>query len=364
MKRSWLIAVVVILILNVGLLVADWVTDSGQVAGPTGSSYVTTGEGTAAWHDSLGLAGYPVDRTRTPIDKLDPATTLVILEPAPDRLSAAELREIREFVSEGGRLVAGGALPNWLNEITSGSLEWSPSPVGTATAVRGSPETEFVEVVAFNSLGIWTAIPAGTTPLLTTTEGEPVVVSVDVGAGRMILAADVTPFLNAAIGAADNAAFAFAVVGENGRPVVFNEYVHGFADSEGLSGLPESWLWALGLGLVALAAYLLSIGRRLGPPEIIERDLAPARREYLDALAGTLARSADHGGAIARVRQQARAEIGRRAKLDVNSPAAYFREAAARLGLSDDEVQALLTPDQDDETTIAAGRALAKLSIR
>ena len=120
-----------------------------------------------------------------------------------------------------------------------------------------------------------------------------------------------------------------------------------------------------GLGLAA-AVWLWARSRRLGPPEDETRPLPPPRRAYVDALAGTLARTGRAGEAVEPVRAQARALVAQRSGLPAGAGGEELRHAAERLGLSPDEA-AMVAGDaggagNDEQAILAAGRALARLN--
>ncbi|MDF1597680.1 MAG: DUF4350 domain-containing protein [Acidimicrobiia bacterium] len=354
--------VTIILVINLGVILTDALVDTEQIAGPAASSYVTTGEGVAAWYELLDRTGHPVSRARSPRPDLDSATTVVVIEPFPDRIDSAGLEALTAFVESGGRLIAGGALPDWLREIAGNELTWSPSPAGTARPVDPAPETGYVGSVAVNSIGAWRGLPSGAIPLLADGDGDVTAAALDMGSGRIILLADTTALTNAAIGTADNASFALGIAGEDGRPVVFSEYVHGYTDEEGLTALPDSWLWAMGLGLAALLTYLIAIGRRFGPPEEPDRVFAPARREYLDALAGSLVRTGRPDVATAPIRAAARRLIAARGGLSPDATTDGIIAAARRLELNDDEIASIIRSSHDEAALITSGRVLARLT--
>jgi hypothetical protein len=107
--------------------------------------------------------------------------------------------------------------------------------------------------------------------------------------GTVVLLADASPIQNRGLGRGDGAALGLALAGD--RPVAFLETVHGYGVARGLSALPSRVKWAL-IGLLAAGLLALwSAGRRLGPAEADERPPAPARIEYVDALAAALART-------------------------------------------------------------------------
>ena len=84
---------------------------------------------------------------------------------------------------------------------------------------------------------------------------------------------------------------------------------------------------------MAAAAWLLARSRRLGPPEDEARALPPPRWAYVDAVAGTLARTRRPHEATEPVRQRARQLIARRTGLPPDAAPDDLYRAALRLGL-------------------------------
>jgi hypothetical protein len=328
--------------------------------GPEGSSYATAAEGAAAYAELLRRDGRAVRRVREPLAEaaLDPGSTLVVLDP--ERMERDEARAIGRFVRAGGRLVAAGALVRWLGAVLPEAPAWAPAAPGRATVVAPVPETAGVGSVAFDEGGRWAAL-GGALPVLATPAG-PVAAVARSGRGRVVLLADAEPLLNRGLPRADDAAFALAVAGEPGRPVAFLETVHGYGETTGLAALPSRALWVLaGLALAALA-LVWGMSRRLGPPEDEARALAPPRRAYVDAVAHALVASGDRHGVAEAAARAARRRLEARAGLPAGAGEPALREAAARLGLSAAETDAVLgTGDGDD---LVAGRALARLAGR
>jgi len=93
------------------------------------------------------------------------------------------------------------------------------------------------------------------------------------------------------------------------------------------------------------------------------RPLPPPRWAYVDAVAGTLARTRRPHEAVEPVRRRARELIARRAALGPDAGPDDLYRAGVRLGLTQDEAVAALGGGPTDETgVLAAGRALARLT--
>lgn len=328
-----------------------------QPTGPPYSSYSTTSDGTAGLAELLERDGRAVEQLRGSLAAAspDPAATVFIV--GAGRLSSDEAAVLEEFLASGGRLVAGGPDPHWLDGVVGGIPEWSSGGSESLHPLVPAPEVRSVGTVDSAGFGTWDADADGL-PLLGGDTG-PVLVSRRAGKGRALLLSDVSPIQNAALDEADNAALALGLAGERGRKVIFVEGVHGFGETRGLAALPNRWKWALGgLGLAALA-MMWAIGRRFGPPEDERRPLPPPRRRYVDAQALTLARTHGPQEAVAPVRDAARERIARRAALGPEAGDPQLRKAAEQLGLDARETDAVLGHSED---VLAAGRALAKLT--
>jgi hypothetical protein len=350
-------AVVVAAVLYLG----DW---GGARRGPPSSSYTTGPAGLAAYAELLARYGHPVEHLRgdlTGID-LDPATTLVVLD-APE-LAGEEARRLRDFLAGGGRLVAGGeGAGAWLDEVVDEPPRRSNRALRQAAPLARVPEVAGIRTVRAAGPGTWSHPGAGQ-PALGRPDRALAVVLSPPGNGRLVALADASPLQNRLLGEADNAALGLGVAGEPGRPVRFAEGPHGYGRARGLGALP--WRWRLALaGLAgATAMWLWARARRLGPPELEARPLPPPRRAFVDALAATLARTRRPGDATAPVRARARELVARRAGLAPDASAADLRRAATGLGLTGDEIDALMAEGGagGEEEIVAAGRALARLS--
>lgn len=328
-----------------------------QPTGPPYSSYSTTRDGTAALAELLERDGREVQQLRGSLADAspDPGATVFVL--GADRLSSGEARVLEEFLAAGGRLVAGGPDPHWLDNAVSGVPDWSADGDETLRPLLPAPEVRAVGEASGSGFGSWES-GADALPLLGGGSG-PMLVARRVGKGRALLLADVSPLLNAGLDEDDNAVLALGLAGAGRQKVIFVEGVHGFGETRGLAALPTNWKWALaGLGLAGIA-MMWALGRRFGPPEDDRRPLPPPRRRFVEAQALTLARTHRSAEAAAPVRQAARERIARRAALGPEAGEPQLRRAAQQLGLEPDETEAVLGHNPD---VLAAGRALARLS--
>ena len=320
--------------------------------GPRSSSFATASDGIAAWADLARRSGREVRALRERVSDatLPAGGTVVVLDP--EDFTGGQARALRRFAEGGGRVVAGGRNPGpWTEELAPG-LEWERGGEETARVLAATPETDDASELRTAAEGHWAEI-AGTRAVAASADGPIVVVE-----GRIALVADPSPLQNRLLAEADNAALALALAGPG--PITFVESVHGYGAETGLAALPDRLQWAL--ILLGLSGLLLIAARwpRLGPPEPPEEPLFPPRREYVDALAATLARSRDRAAAVESVRVAARERLARRAALPGDADPDAWAAAARAAGLTDEETRAVAGDSPGDG--IAAGRALARLN--
>lgn len=348
----------VVIVVNVVLYVLD--SALGGQKGPTSSSYATAPDGLAAYAALLSRRDREVQRLReSPAEApLDPATTLVILDP--DAVDSTEAKALRRFVERGGTLLAGGAgSSRWLEQIDSRAPAWGPSGSRTARPQAPAPEVRGVGRVKTAGAGSFEQAGAAM-PLLAGNRGDLLVVR-SLGAGRLLMLADASPLQNRLLPRADNAALGVALTETKRGPIVFAEHGHGYGAARGLAALPTEWKAALAGLLLAGLIWMLARGRRLGPPEDPVRRLPPPRRAYVDALAASLARTKEPAEAGEPLLAAARGRLARRAALPPHAGAATLEKAAARLGLEPDEARVLRDGVASEEDLLAAGRALSRL---
>jgi hypothetical protein len=240
---------------------------------------------------------------------------------------------------------------------------WSPAAVLEASPLAAVPETESVTTIGGEGFGSWENT-AGALPILglPSSPARTLVAVTAIGSGRVVLVADTSVLHNRFLADNDNAVFAVNLAGGPGTPVYFAEGVHGYGTETGLAAIPAPWKFALGGLTVAALVWMVAVGRRLGPPEPQGRDLPPARRAYVDALTTTLARTKRGDEVVAPVRAAARSKIARRSGLEPDADERSLEGAGRALGLTEDELAAVLGRSRDN--VLAAGRALAKLGGR
>ena len=349
--------VAAVVALNVALALIHQFT-GGTPSGPASSSYSSSTRGAAAYASLLGRAGHPVERLRRPPSEahLDPDATVVVLGAA--GVSDEDAVALRRFVRAGGRLVVGGPGGAWLRVVVPAGPTWSAVRPGALQTLAPAPELARVRRVDAPGDGSW--IRGSALPLLGE-RGRSLLAVATAGGGRVLLLANAAPLQNRLLAHADNAALGLALAGPKERHAVFLESYHGYGSASGLAAIPARW-W-IGFGLLGLAALTLMIasGRRFGPPQAAARDLAPPRREYVESLAGVLARSQPREAAVRPVRARIQQLIGGPPGLEQAATDSELRARAVERGVREADADALAHPARSDSDVVALGRVLEQV---
>jgi hypothetical protein len=342
--KRFVIGLVLVL---VGLNVASRAVETvfPEPGGPASSAYATSEDGFAAYAELLRRAGHAVERVRELPRELDfpPAMTTIVLADA-GFVEEADARALRQFVAEGGRLVAAGQAVGWPRHVAEPPPEWDSAPVRSVRVLAPRTELGGVRQLAGAETGSWTDAGASL-PLLGDGEAAALLTVARTGEGEVFFLADSAPLRNETLAAADNAALALGLAGPPARRVAFLERYHGFGEQRGFWAIPDSWLVTLGGMLVAALAFMLARGRRLGPPEAAARELAPPRRLYVESLGTLLARTRRPADAVAPLRARA-------------------LESAELVGLPADERHMLESSPRTAAELLRYGRAAAALERR
>jgi hypothetical protein len=363
--RWWWFAGVVVAVVVAWNLIAEGIDRlGGQPSGPPSSSYATTPDGVAAYADLLARRGHQVSRLRTaPADAaLDPEATVVMLDPI--SVSPQDVTALRRFAEAGGRLVAGGPSPGWVDGLLDDPPRWTDEGGTRAQPLAPAAEVLGIRTVRTAGAGSWREPGEGVPALGTGTSALLLVASP--GEGRVVLLADVSPLQNHLLDADDNAALGLALAGEPERPMQFVESVHGYGRATGLGAIPTRWRWVLGGLVLAALLFMVARGRRLGPPERRARELPPPRRQYVESLATTFAKTKAAAPAAATpiLQRAARERLARQAGLGPRSSQEALARAGEHLGLPENEIGAVLAKDPGESHLLPVARALARLEQR
>jgi Domain of unknown function (DUF4350) len=257
------------------------------------SSYSPEWAGAKAAFLLLNQLGYHAERWERPPEEL-PAdgrdTVLILAEPSEDP-SNEERMAIREFVSDGGKVLAlGGAAAKLAPDASAKEVpSWDLSSK-TYSSLLPSPLTHDAPEITMIAPDEWTSHKSSQLGLYGSAE-KPVVVSYRVGRGEVIWWASSSPLSNGLIREKNNLAFFLNAVGPTSSRVLWDEYFHGSRGSLASYFAETPLPWAgLQIGLAFLAA-IFTFSRRAGPTRVpaVESRLSPL--EFVETL-GDLYQSA------------------------------------------------------------------------
>jgi hypothetical protein len=278
---------------------------TSRASGPSGSSYATAPSGVAAWATLLQRSGFDVTPRRVPLaegNPVDANSALIVL--GGFFLDESEVEAAERHVASGGVLItdnvslaetiAGAPVPytslpktedDDLFVETQGEAE-----VVRARVVSGSAGVGSAETIAVGSRVLDCADWDAVFVVDETADGSRLCPIARVpNASSLTFIADSSLFSNSGLLVLDAADLAVAIT--QNKPVVFLETIHGYGERKGVAGLPVRWKWALAFLAAGTFSWMFSLIRRNGPSEVPSRDLPPARRQTIDAVAITLARS-------------------------------------------------------------------------
>jgi Domain of unknown function (DUF4350) len=295
-----------------------------------GTSTFSAGpRGTKGAYLTLAELGYRVERSIEPMTAVhaDPSTTTLILS-GDEPPSEQDRRAIREFVEQGGTLLAVGdnggyalglvvpsdTRPFGLEESVETFHPLTPSPL----SVGASDVNMTAETTVPKFTDTYAAIYGSAE--------EPVVAVATLGMGRAVWVADNTPFANAHLDKADNLRLLLNTVGPVGRRVIFDEHYQGHKRSlwSYVAGTPLPW-FALQAGLI-LVAVLLTHSRRQGPVRPPQEDARTSPMEFVDMLGALYRRANARQAAV----HAARLRLRRAIAAACGVPAATEDETLAR----------------------------------
>jgi hypothetical protein len=360
--RTLLLIVLAVVALNLVIAGLNALVPSTQ--GPAGSSYATSSDGVGAMAELLRREGHTVTQQRGSLAgaALSADSTLVLLKP--DALIPSEGARLRAFLAGGGRVVAGGGDPaGWLRALGV-TPAWTDSGPRLAQPLTEDRDLGSAHQVLTEGSGSWDPDHLDGFTALLGESSAPVLIGRDIGAGRLLLLADLGPLSNRLLASADDAELALALAGPASRPVVFAEGVHGYGLGRGLDALPSGWLAALVLLALAAFAFAFSRARRLGPPEDSQRALAPPRRAFIDAMAVTLERTRDPAPSTRRLRAATLERLRRSSALPHEADSESLLRAAEGLGVPAPSGAALVGEGVSGTDLLECARALAVLERR
>jgi len=270
-----------------------------------------------------------------------PETAKIAFVLQPSLIEADDLKAMDAWVLNGGTLIAAGDFGfSDLSEHFDFKLDYfdpAPKAFTSQTPLLLNPALQTsIPATASGVQSAFYLIPsAGARSSYVTylaADGKPVLVSFDMGKGRVILSSTVYPFMNLGLKQAGNPALLLNLLGlaRKQGPVWFDEWHHGFHGAEGATG-PDNWLRYTPLGrsvlFVAIIIFLALLlrGRIFGRAVPLPRELR--RRgalEHVSAMAN-LSRLAGHRHSVLlQYHHQLKRTLGRRYRLDPALPDAEY----------------------------------------
>ncbi len=285
-----------------------------------------------------------------------PQTAKIAFVLQPSFIEPDDLKAIDAWVINGGTLIAAGGfgfgdLTEHFNfKITY--FEPSPEKFTSQTPLLLNPALQTsIPATASELQSAFYLIPERASYVTyLAVDGKPVLVSFNMGKGRVILSSTIYPFSNLGLKQTGNPTLLLNLLGlaKTQGPVWFDEWHHGFRGAEGAIG-PDNWLRYTPLGrsvlFVAFVIFLALLfrGRGFGRPVPLPHELR--RRgalEHVSAMAN-LSRLAGHRHSVLlRYHQQVKRALGRRYRLDPALPDAEYVAQLVRYNPAIDG-QALLT---------------------
>ncbi len=367
-RDAWLaIGVIAILIL---------VTVAATAQQAPGIPYLSTSpatDGTLAlklWLQDLGYSA--VDGPSTSFAPPDSANLILILQPIVN-ITGQEWAILNQHVMSGATLVVAGDTPQALAafshfDFTPALLDQTTTQLTAQTPLLTSPALGSPVPIRSDF-----ALQSSSSNFVTllAVEGQPIIISMDKGTGRIILSATAQPFSNLGLKDQGTAALVLNLIGlspHQGK-VWFDERHHGLQDSPSKIIGPDQWLQRTPAGhalLFVVGAVFLSLllqgrafGRAVPLPSQIRRR---GPLEHVTALAN-LSHKAGHRRAVMdQYRTRLKRHLARRYSVDPSLPDAEYVRALAAYNPSLDQASLLHLLEQlskknlgeDDMVQIAA----------
>ncbi len=259
------------------------------------STYDTGPNGYRALYEVLRAAGVPVGRFERELPALDPSIKTLVLtgyedDPSAKPLDLHDTAQLRNFVVNGGRLVAIDAEFAGPQDVTPGVGTTLRASGGDAIALARNAYTAGV-ARASGSID-WTfpfKEPRGT-PLLANDRGM-VAVWYRYGRGEVIAITAPALFGNAELRNGDNLRFAYNVIANRGA-AAFDEYAHGYSENLSMwAALPPAVHAAVWIVVALVLIALVGANVPFAPPYLPDPPDERDSSHYIAALAELMRRS-------------------------------------------------------------------------
>jgi hypothetical protein len=334
----------------------------------TPTTYSAASGGAKATYLLLLAAHYPVTRWEQSPRELprDPRATLILAEP--ERAPTIEERAaLAQFITRGGRVIATGAaaaffLPQHRVALDPvAGMTWRRIPSRSPSFI-----TRAAPAITLAPASYWDAGDS-VLPLYGDDDDRARVrvVKADIGQGEMIWWASATPLTNAGVREPGNLEFVLACVGDARRPILWDEYFHGYHRTPGPSLADSPFTWAALPLMIGAIAVVLTYSRRSGP---IVTPAAPSRLsplEFVRTLGSLYQRAGAASVAVDIAYQRFRYRLTRRLGIaGAASPDDLVRAMRARTDADDpafgDLLRACDTARHDPQLKAAGALALTQ----
>lgn len=341
-RDTWLVMGLLLILIVIMAFVAVSKQQQAQTFPPL-SSLSSERDGTLALKLWLKKLNYSVIE-ETPSTYTLPKASQIIFVLQPAYIEKNDLKVLDDWVRHGGTLIAAGELSF---EVLTEYFEFK------LDHFQDNPKQFTLQTPLFQNPALQTSLPTGASEFKLVyyfvpsrsayvthlaADDKPVLISFELGNGRVILASSTYAFTNAGLKQPGNPALLLNLLGmaQKQGPIWFDEWHHGFHGTDsGVGGGPDSWLRYTPLGrsvlfiAVIIFIALLLRGRAFGRAVPLPRELR--RRgalEHVSAMAN-LSRLAGHRIPVLReYHHQLKRTLGRRYRLD---PALPDNEYVAQL---------------------------------
>ncbi len=321
------------------LVVGTLLFSSGQgTKAEVPTTYSSASGGAKAAYLLLHETGYKESRWEKPLSELPEPSGQVLILAGPSQAPTIKDREqLAKFISDGGHVIAAGFLvEHYLPKASSdvdfvNGMTWKKSTANAPSAItRAAPE------ILLAPESYWS--PVVNSVELYEQGGHMRVVKYLYGKGEVIWWASATPLTNAGLKESGNLDFFLACLGEGRPQVLWDEYIHGYSETQtgSVTHSPVLWIF-LQLGLVSLA-ILATYSRRNGPifPLVTQSRLSPL--EFVQTLGGLYKHANASSVAVDISYQRFRYWLTRRLGMASNASLADLHSALSdRLKFSEDE---------------------------
>jgi len=329
-RKLFLIAGGVFLLLVSTALILAKGPDSGD---EIPSTYSVGSGGAKAAYLLLKASGYRVERWEQSPSELPKAVgaTLILAEPL-DAPKTEERNRLRQFVENGGRVIATGAfvglfLPeNGIVPDPMSGMTWKKLSAQSPSSV-----THAASQITLAPQAYWKsdsfALP------LYGDGNKQMVVKYKSGKGEVIWWASATPLTNAGLKEPGNLEFFLACIGSEPQTrILWDEYFHGYRRSltASIRSSPVKWIF-LQFALFTFA-ILLTYSRRSGPISIPARESRLSPLEFVRTL-GALYKQANAASVVVDISyHRFRYWLTRRLGLASNAPVDELERAVSERG--------------------------------